>query len=203
MMTSDPIEAVMRTLDSGVRTQAAADLEESGCRVQTSGNRGAGAAHNAQYAPIWKHIAWTQEHARAQAATLYTLYAPTEEESNQWLDLMWEQLLGRFIPLVPNWHSLTKLKRSRAEWIAFAAMVSRRSDLDCCRPEWGPERISYYLAEHHGIHISTKHWKRDYAPFWMVAIMCVERMEEEALKPVSAIIRQHNEKERNEIALAA
>lgn len=203
MITNDPIEAIMKALDSGVRTQSMADMAEAGCKVQTSGNRGAGAGHNADYAPVWAHLQHLSWERHAQAALIWSLFSLEESDANEWIDECREDLLARFIPRVPAWEKLTKMKRERAEWIAYAALASRRADLDCVRPEWGPLEVSYHLADKHGVSVSTKHWKRDYSGFWNVALICVQEMETEALDPVRAIIRQQNHYERQEMQMAA
>lgn len=203
MLKTDPIEAIMMALDPGVRTQAMADMEEAGCRVQTSASRGAGASHNQQYSCIYAHIKRMEWTNPEQAACIYTLYALSEEESNQWVDAFHALIVDALPAAVSGWDKLTKLKRERAGWIAFAAIVARRFDLDRTQPEWQPERISYFLADMHGVKISCQHWKRDYAQFWNAANAILERKEQESLKPVSEIISKQNAFYRQEIAKAA
>lgn len=203
MMTTDPILAVMLALDTGVRTQATADLEEAGCRVQTSGNRGAGSGHNGQYWPVWAHIAGAEREAPGQASTLLTLYAPTEEESNKWVDVMHEMIVTMMAGVIPGWSDMRKKKRDQISWLAFAAIVERRSDLERIQAPWQPERYRYYLAEHHGVSLPQHNWQRDWQPFLAAAQACIEKAEDAALSPVSAIIRSVNQKERQEVLKAA
>lgn len=203
MITSDPILAVMKALDSGVRTQAAADLEEAGCRVQTSGNRGTGAGHNADYWPVYACIARMEREQPGQAATIYTLYAPTEAESNEWLDAFHGQLLIGMIEATPGWKDLRKKKREMVEWLLMAAIFERRHDLERVRPSWGPEAIAYHLAEQHGVRLSVSQWKRDWAQFWNVAQGLIDKAEDAAQEPICAALSHEREKYRNEMQRAA
>lgn len=203
MICNDPILAVMRALDSGIRTQAAADLEEAGCRVQTSGNRGAGAGHNAQYWPVYACINRMERERPEMAATIYTLYAPTEGDSNQWVDAFIEHLLSGMSQAVPDWSKLRSKKREMIEWLIAAAIFERRNDLERVRPAWGPEMIAYHLAEQHGVRLVVNQWQRDWAGYWGIAQVLLDKAEDAALKPISATIKENSEICRNNISKAA
>lgn len=203
MITNDPILAVMKALDTGVRTQATADLAEAGCRVQTSGNRGAGASHGADYWPVYACIARMERERPELAATIYTLFAPTEEESNDWLDAFHAHLIAGMIRNVPDWAKLRNKKRDLIEWLIIAAIVERRNDLERVQPAWGPEKVAFYLADQHGIRIPAHNWKRDWEQYWNIAQSLIESSENSALEPVSATIKREREKYRNELKQAA
>lgn len=203
MICSDPILAVMKALDSGIRTQAAADLEEAGCRIQASGNRGVGAGHNAEYWPIYARITHMEREQPELAATIYTLYAPTEEESNQWVDCFIERLVTGMIQAVPDWAKLRSKKRELIEWLVVAAIFERRNDLERERPLWGPEAIAYHLAEQHGVRLVVSQWQRDWAAYWNIAQALIDKAEDDALKPIRATIKEYNGISRNKIPEAA
>ncbi|RKQ97131.1 hypothetical protein C7446_2551 [Kushneria sinocarnis] len=203
MIVNDPIEAVMRALDSGVRTQSMADLEEAGCKVQTSGSRGAGASHNEQYSRVFGHIRRMEDERPEQAATLYTLCAPEAEESNRWIDLMHARVVELMQQIITNWSNLRQRKTDRIEWLAFAAIIERRADLDDVKPDWGAERIAFYLAEFHGVNIPVNQWKRDWEAYWVAAKSALKEAEYQATDPVYKIIKEENRKNREFFDIAA
>ena len=84
-LDSNPRVAWANAFESGVRTQAAADLEEAGCRVQTSGGKGGG-CYGDDYIPVYSAIRAMEITDPLLAAVGHWLCLADTSAANQHLD---------------------------------------------------------------------------------------------------------------------
>ena len=199
----NPRIAWAEAFESGIRTQAAADLEEAGVKVQTSGAK-SGGCYNDHYVPIYSAIKRMERESPTFAAVGHWLCLNDTGEANQYLDDVADTILTRFILATPKWAEYRKVRKERVEALIQARMMQDRDNVDGTRPAWQPKEICLYCREFMGIKIVSDNWSRDgWDKVWLLLGDIVQQLESEAMKPISDTAYHANKEMRNFLLHAA
>ena len=199
----NPREAWAQAFESGIRTQAAADLEEAGAKVQTSGAK-SGGCYNDHYTPIYSVIKRMERETPSLAAVGHWLCLNDTGAANQYLDDVADTILTRFILATPEWAEYRKARKERVEALIQARMMQDRDNVDGTRPAWQPREISLYCREFMGIKIVSDNWKQDgWNRVWLLLGDIVSDLESSAMEPVSEAAYRTNKEMRNFMKNAA
>lgn len=190
----NPRIAWAECFEDGLRTQAAADMQEAGCKVQTSGLKQSGGSHNDHYTPIYSTVMGMKETDPDSFAVGNWLSLNDEGSANRYLDDVAEVVLEQFIDRIgaEAWGEYRPARRERVEALVQARMVMERNNVDGTRPAWTPKDIGYYCREHIGVKISEPNWKRDWEWAWAILGRIMDDLEHEAMEPVVDSISRAN-----------
>tara|TARA_B100000700_G_scaffold189815_1_gene209192 strand:- start:54046 stop:54663 length:618 start_codon:yes stop_codon:yes gene_type:complete len=199
----NPRVAWAEAFESGIRTQACADLAEAGAKVQTSGAK-SGGCYNDHYQPIYAVITRMERDTPALAAVGHWLCLADTGAANQYLDDVADTILTRFILATSEWSSYRKARRERIEALIQARMMQDRNDMDGSRTPWEPKEACFYVREFLGVKIVSDNWRRDgWDQVWSTLGRILADLEDEAMQPVADAAREANKALRDEMRQAA
>lgn len=199
----NPREAWAHAFDSGIRTQACADLEEAGCKVQTSGAK-SGGCYNDHYLPIYSAVRRLERESPVIAAVGHWLCLVDTGEANWYLDDVADTVLTRFIATTPEWASYRKARRERIEALVYARLMMDRLDMDGSRRPWKPLEVCEFVYGYQGVKIVSDNWQRDgWEKAWDLLGRVVASLEHEAMEPVAEASRRANRAMRDDLKAAA
>jgi hypothetical protein len=199
----NPRLAWAEAFETGIRTQACADPEEAGAKVQTSNAKGGG-GYNDHYVPVYSMIKRMEREQPSLAAVGHWLCLNDTGEANQYLDDVADTLLTRFILATPAWPSYREARRERIEALIQARMMQDRNNIDGTRPSWQPKEVCFYAREYMGVKIVSDNWQRDgWDAVWLLLGDLLSQLESEAMTPISDIAYQANKAMRNYLRHAA
>lgn len=194
----NPRVAWAQAFDSGIRTQAAADLEEAGCKIQTSGAK-PGGCYNDHYLPVYSAVKRLERDQPVIAAVGHWLCLVDTGEANAYLDDVADTVLTRFITTTPEWSSYRRARRERVEALVYARLMMDRLDMDGSRRPWQPLEICEFVYDYQGVKIVSYNWQRDgWEKTWDMLGRAVAALEHEAMEPVMVASRQANRAMRDE-----
>ena len=189
---TNPRVAWAYAFESGIRTQAAADLEEAGAKVQTSGSKGGG-CYGDHYTPIYSAIRHLEAASPLLAAVGHWLSLADTGAANEHLDTVAEAVLARYIDKCPDWCGYRSARKQRIEALIQARMMQDRNDMDSSRPSWQPKEICFYTREFMGVKIVSTNWKQDgWDKVWSMVGDIIASLESEAMKPICKVIKETN-----------
>ncbi len=198
----NPRVAWAEAFESGIRTQAAADLEEAGCKVQTSGAQ-SGGCYNDHYLPVYSEIRRMETDAPVLAAVGHWLCLADTGEANQYLDDVADTVLTRYIAHTPAWADYRKARKERVEALIAARMMMERNNMDGTRATWGPAVICGWVHAWLGVRIVEYNWQRDgWDAIWQRLGDIMGRLESEAMEPIAEVSRSANKAMRDELRAA-
>lgn len=192
--------------DSGIRTQAAADMAESGCKVQTGKKQNSGGSHNDHYWPIYATIERLGREQPTLVAVGHWLCLSNEGEANQHLDDVADAILDRYVSQVGAgvWMKYRKTRKQRVEAIIQARMTMERRDMCGEQPKWQPTEVAFYCREIMGVSIVVSQWKRDgWDDVWSTVGDIIRDLEIDAMEPIHHSISRANKLIRQEWQEAA
>src|SRR5690625_3369358 len=180
-------------LDTGVRSQMGPILEDlhNGGGVQYSTKGGVGASSGVEYWPILSRIHRMEREQPELAAIGHVLCHPDTERRNGYLDTATETIETAVIALIPNWddgRAWKPAKKERVPYLIRVALLERSINLSPELPAWRPERIGAVMADWYGLPIVTRDRSRDWLPVWSVIPTVIDRMEADAIAPISDVI---------------
>lgn len=191
-LSSNPRIAWAMAFESGIRTQAAADLEEAGAKVQTSGAK-SGGCFGDEYTPVYSAIRRMERESPLLASVGHWLCLADTGAANQHLDDVAEAILALYIEKTPEWSSYRTARKERVEALIQARMMRERNDIDGSRPLWQPKEVCFYCREFMGVKIVSTNWKQDgWDKTWSIIGDIIAGLEGEAMKPICKVIRQTN-----------
>ncbi|PSJ23589.1 hypothetical protein CVH10_01645 [Halomonas sp. ND22Bw] len=194
----NPRIAWAQAFDSGMRTQACADLEEAGCKVQTSGAK-SGGCYNDHYLPVYSAVRRLERDQPVIAAVGHWLCLVDTGEANDYLDDVADTVLTRFIAATPEWASYRKARRERIKALVYARVMMDRLDMDGSRRPWRPLEVCEFVMEYQGVKIVSYNWQRDgWEETWGRLGWVVAALEHEAMEPVIEASRHANRAMRDE-----
>lgn len=88
--------------------------------------------------------------------------------------------------------SLTDRKKQRAYWMAMAALQSHKL-LVAGREGMGPGAVCFFVEERTGEKMNPQNWARDWQEIWERLGLQIDKMDRQALKPVSAAVERIRE----------
>lgn len=88
--------------------------------------------------------------------------------------------------------SLTDRKKQRAYWMAMAALQSHKL-LVAGREGMGPGAVCLFVEERTGEKMNPQNWARDWQEIWERLAGQIDKLDRQALKPVSAAIERIRE----------
>lgn len=189
---SNPRLAWACAFESGIRTQAAADLEEAGAKVQTSGAK-SGGSFNDHYTPIYSAIRRMERENPTIAAVGHWLSLNDTGAANYYLDDVADTVLTRYIIATPEWSEYRKARKERVEALVQARMMQERDNVDGSRLPMGPAAICAYVSEWMGVKIVEYNWQRDgWEIVWQRLGDILREMESEAMEPISEVAQRAN-----------
>lgn len=199
----NPRVAWAMAFESGIRTQAAADLAEAGSKVQTSGAKG-GNCYGDHYTPVYSVIRRMEREQPVIAAVGHWLCLADTGEANQYLDDVADTVLTRYIVATPEWATYRKARRERVEALVQARLAMDRNDMDGSRPLWQPLEICEFVAGWMGVTIVSYNWQRDgWEQVWAQLGRIISELEDEAMAPVARVAREANRAMRDDLKNAA
>lgn len=191
-LDSNPRVSWANAFESGIRTQAAADLEEAGAKVQTSGAK-SGGCFGDEYTPVYSAIRRMERDAPLLAAVGHWLCLADTGAANQYLDDVAEAILELYVAKTPEWSSYRAARRERVEALIQARMMQDRLDMDGSRPLWQPKEICFYCREFMGVKIIADNWQRDnWNQVWQSVGDILHSLESDAMSPIVDVVRATN-----------
>lgn len=188
----NPKVAWAMAFESGIRTQAAADMEEAGCKVQTSGTK-SGGCYGDHYTPVYSAIRRMERDTPILAAVGHWLCLSDTGAANEHLDTVADAVLARFVESTPAWAEYRKARKERVEALVQARMMQERLDMDGSRPPWGPAAVCDFAAEWLGVKIVESQWQRDgWEVVWQRLGEILRDMEADAMEPIAEVSRATN-----------
>lgn len=206
MIDSNPRVAWAEAYESGIRTQAAADIAEAGCKVQTSKKQNSGGSHNDHYTPIYATIERMSREQPILAAVGHWLCLGDTGAANLYLDDVAEAILELYIERIgaEQWASYRVARKQRVEAIIQARMVMERNDMCGEQPKWQPSDVAFYCREVMGVKFVTSNWHKDgWDDAWAVVGDILRTLEIEAMEPIHDSISRANKLIRQEWQYAA
>lgn len=201
-IASNPREAWAQAFETGLRTQACADLEEAGAKVQTSGAKGGG-SFNDHYAPVYSVIRRMEREQPVLAAVGHWLSLNDTGAANQYLDDVADTLLMRYIVATPGWAEYRKARKERVEALVQARLMQDRDNVDGSRPPMGPAAICAYTNGWLGVKIVEYNWQRDgWDMVWLKLGEILHDMESEAMTPIVEVAHKMNRLMRQDMQAA-
>ncbi|MBY5943117.1 hypothetical protein KUW00_19765 [Halomonas sp. DP5N14-9] len=199
----NPRVAWAEGFDSGIRTQACADLAEAGAKVQTSGIK-SGGCYNDHYIPVYSAVRKMERESPVLAAVGHWLCLVDTGEANWYLDDVADSVLTRFVATTPEWSSYRKARRQRVEALVYARLMMDRLNMDGERRPWQPLEICEFVYGHQGVKIVSYNWQRDgWEKVWDMLGRAVAALECEAMEPVIEASRSANRAMRHSEKYAA
>ena len=191
-LDSNPRAAWANAFESGIRNQAAADLEEAGCKVQTSGAK-SGGCYGDQYIPVYSAIRQMERTTPLLAAAGHWLSLADTGAANQYLDDVAEAILELYVAKTPEWSGYRTARKERVEALIQARMMQDRNDMDGSRPLWQPREVCFYCAEFVGVRIIADNWQRDgWESAWNKIGDILYALESDAMSPIVDVTRATN-----------
>lgn len=191
-LDSNPRVSWACAFESGIRTQAAADMEEAGCQVQTSGAK-SGGCYGDEYTPVYSAIRSMEREYPLLAAVGHWLCLADTGAANQYLDGVAEAILELYVAKTPEWSSYRTARKERVEALIQARMMQDRNDMDGSRPLWQPKEVCFYCREFMGVKIVSTNWKQDgWDKVWSMVGDIIASLESEAMKPICKVIKETN-----------
>ena len=191
-LDSNPRVSWANAFESGIRTQAAADLEEAGAKVQTSGAK-SGGCYGDEYTPVYSAIRRMERDVPLLAAVGHWLCLTDTGAANQYLDDVAAVILDLYVTKTPEWSSYRTARKERVEALIQARMMQDRNDMDGSRPLWQPLEIAFYCREYMGVKIVAKNWLQDgWHREWSKIGDIVASLESQAMEPIYQVIKQTN-----------
>ena len=192
-VVTDPKIAWAMAFDTGVRSQMGPILEDlhNGGGVQYGVRGGVGASSGVEYWPILSRVLRMEREQPELAAIGHVLCHPDTERRNSYLDTATETIEEAAIALIPNWNdgrAWKPAKKERVPYLIRVALLERSINLSNELPAWRPERIGALMADWYGMPIVTRDWSRDWLPVWTVIQTVIDRMEADAIEPISDVI---------------
>lgn len=198
----NPRVAWAEAFESGIRTQAAADLEEAGVKVQTSGAK-SGGCYNDHYIPVYSMIRRMEADKPVLAAVGHWLCLADTGEANQHIDDVVDTVLTRYIVSTPAWHEFRKARKERVEALIRVRMMQERNNMDGSRHSLGPAAICALSSDWFGIKIVEYNWQRDgWDAVWQKLGDILHALESDAMEPIIEVSRSANRAMRGEIRAA-
>ena len=195
-LDSNPRVSWACAFESGIRTQAAADMEEAGCQVQTSGAK-SGGCYGDEYTPVYSAIRRMERESPLLASVGHWLCLADTGAANQHLDDVAEAILELYVAKTPEWSSYRTARKERVEALIQARMMQDRNDMDGSRPLWQPKEVCFYCREFMGVKIVADNWQRDgWDKVWSRIGDIIHSLESDAMEPISKKIRETNKKYR-------
>lgn len=195
-LDSNPRVSWAMAFESGMRTQASADMEEAGCQVQTSGAK-SGGCYGDHYTPIYSAVKRMERESPLLAAVGHWLCLADTGAANQYLDDVAEAILELYVAKTPEWSSYRTARKERVEALIQARMMQDRNDMDGSRPLWQPKEVCFYCREFMGVKIVADNWQRDgWDKVWSRIGDIIHSLESDAMEPISKKIRETNKKYR-------
>lgn len=228
-ISTNPRVAWAMAYESGIRTQAMADLietQEAPVIIKTKRRRkyqdaaendkgeevvltytreqisasqdkprkgGPGAAHGAEYTPVYSVIRRMERENPVIAAAGHWLCLSDEGAANQYLDDVADTVLTRLIVSTPNWKSFRRSRKDRVAALVQACMVQERNDMDGSRPQWGPAEICGYVSKWLGVSMAEQHFQRDgWDDVWQQIAGIIRDLESEAMAPITETAKMTN-----------
>lgn len=192
MLDLNPRVSWACAFESGIRTQAAADLEEAGAKVQTSGAK-SGGCFGDEYTPVYSAIRRMERETTLLAAVGHWLCLADTGAANQYLDDVAEAILALYVAKTPEWSSYRTARKERVEALIQARMMQDRNDMDGSRPLWQPLEIAFYCREYMGVKIVAKNWLQDgWHREWSKIGDIMASLESQAMEPIYQVIKQTN-----------
>lgn len=192
-LDSNPRVSWANAFESGIRTQAAADLEEAGAKVQTSGAK-SGGCFGDEYTPVYSAIRRMECESPLLAAVGHWLCLADTGAANQHLDDVAEAILALYVAKTPEWSSYRTARKERVEALIQARMMQDRNDMDGSRPLWQPKEVCFYCREFMGVKIVSTNWKQDgWDKTWSMIGDLLAELESDAMKPIYKVIKQTNQ----------
>jgi len=191
-LSSNPRIAWAMAFESGIRTQAAADLEEAGAKVQTSGAK-SGGCYGDHYTPIYSAVKRMEREVPLLAAVGHWLCLADTGAANQYLDDVAEAILELYVAKTPEWSSYRTARKERVEALIQARMMQDRNDMDGSRPLWQPKEVCFYCREFMGVKIVSTNWRQDgWDKVWSMIGGIIAKLEDDAMKPIYKVVKQTN-----------
>ena len=191
-LDSNPRVSWANAFESGIRTQAAADLEEAGAKVQTSGAK-SGGCFGDEYTPVYSAIRRMERESPLLASVGHWLCLADTGAANQYLDGVAEAILELYVAKTPEWSSYRTARKERVEALIQARMMQDRNDMDGSRPLWQPKEVCFYCREFMGVKIVSTNWKQDgWDKVWSMVGDIIASLESEAMKPICKVIKETN-----------
>lgn len=191
-LESNPRVSWALAFESGIRTQAAADMEEAGCKVQTSGAK-SGGCYGDEYTPVYGAIRRMESETPILAAAGHWLCLADTGTANQHLDDVAEAILALYVAKTPEWSSYRTARKERVEALIQARMMQERNDMDGSRPLWQPLEIAFYCQEMMGVKIIAKNWIQDgWHREWAKVGDILASLESQAMEPIYRVIKETN-----------
>ena len=191
-LDSNPRVSWAMAHESGIRTQAAADLEEAGAKVQTSGTK-SGGCYGDEYTPVYSAIKRMERETPLLAAVGHWLCLADTGAANQYLDDVAAAILALYVAKTPEWISYRAARKERVEALIQARMMQDRNDMDGSRPLWQPLEIAFYCREYMGVKIVAKNWLQDgWHREWTKIGDIMASLESQAMEPIYQVIKQTN-----------
>ncbi|MCC4288497.1 hypothetical protein [Vreelandella aquamarina] len=192
LLDSNPRVAWAMAHESGIRTQAAADLEEAGAKVQTSGAK-SGGCYGDHYTPIYSAVKRMERESPLLAAVGHWLCLADTGAANQYLDDVAEAILELYVAKTPEWSSYRTARKERVEALIQARMMQDRNDMDGSRPLWQPKEVCFYCREFMGVKIVSTNWRQDgWDKVWSMIGGIIAKLEDDAMKPIYKVVKQTN-----------
>ena len=191
-LDSNPRVSWANAFESGIRTQAAADLEEAGCQVQTSGAK-SGGCYGDDYIPVYSAIRAMEITDPLLAAVGHWLCLADTSAANQHLDDVAEAILAAYVAKTPEWDGYRTARKERVEALIQARMMQDRNDMDGSRPLWQPKEVCFYCLEFMGVKIVPDNWQRDgWESAWNKIGDILYELESDAMSPIVDVTRATN-----------
>jgi hypothetical protein len=197
-LDSNPRVSWGMAFESGIRTQAAADLEEAGCKVQTSAAK-SGGCYGDDYIPVYSAIRQMERTTPLLAAVGHWLSLADTSAANQYLDDVAEAILELYVAKTPEWSGYRTARKERVEALIQARMMQDRDDMDGSRPLLQPKEVCFYCQELMGVKIIADNWQRDgWESAWNKIGDIIYRLESDAMSPIVDVTRATNRLMRKE-----
>ncbi|MDW0360837.1 hypothetical protein Q8G38_16105 [Halomonas venusta] len=209
-LSSNPRIAWAMAFESGIRTQACADLAEiQQAQPKKAGRKnkdqavpaketrvnkgGAGAAHGIEYMAVYSAIKRMEHDSPLLAAVGHWLSLADTGAANQYLDDVAEAILVSYIAKTPEWSSYRSARKERVEALIQAHMMQDRNDMDSSRPLWQPKEVCFYCREFMGVKIVAKNWLQDgWHKEWSKIGDILASLESAAMEPIYKVIKETN-----------
>ncbi|WP_106478131.1 hypothetical protein [Phytohalomonas tamaricis] len=193
-----------QAFETGIRTQACADMEEAGMNVQTSRKNPGGGSHNDHYTPIYSAITRLERSNPTLANVGHWLSLNDTEQANRYHDDVYDTVLTRLIMAMPAWSEWREKRKERAKALIQARMMMDRLNVDGTRSGWTPQEICVFVGEYLGVKIIRNNWYQDgWVAVWEMLGFIIDELENCAMEPIHDAIRKAKQDMRKELKHAA
>ncbi|MDR2317751.1 MAG: hypothetical protein LBF06_15330 [Pseudomonas sp.] len=98
--------------------------------------------------------------------------------------------------------SLTDRRKQRAYWMAMAALQSHKM-MVAGAEGMGPGAVCMFVEDRTGEKMNPQNWARDWQAIWDALSAHVDKLDKQALKPVSAVVQRLRDREEKAREIAA